>query len=265
MLTCICNRIDEKEMRLSKNSMQQHKANMFFVFIALLLLLLPQGVSAVKTFPRDSEHRGIVDLSPYQIYPENRMGNAIYLEKKLLDSHPQRVILNITSIKNTKSYVYLFRSQKGVLGLDIVKNDADGDARFWRIDPEFYQYTNRDFGIQRVFRIFQNKVVPLLAHLRTGGGVATSTNHAIFYHITDSKDITRTNSSGQQFTQKVYNFRLHLINRNFEKIQSLLNLQVQDISYSLKLKWVNEYSISYKLSNGKIETVDLRKYAPTYF
>jgi hypothetical protein len=108
-------------------------------------------------------------------------------------------------------------------------------------------------------------VVPLLAHLRTGAGVATSTNHAIFYHITGSKDITSTNSSGLEFTQKVYTFRLHLINRNFKKIQSLSNLQVQDISYRLKLKWVNEFSISYKLSNGKKETVDLRKYAPTYF
>ena len=265
MLTCILHRKEEKELRFSKKKLQQLKANMLFVFTGILLLLLPHEVWAVETFSRDSEHRGIVDLAPYQIYPENRMGNGIYLDNKLLDSHPQRVILNITSIKNTKSYVYLFLAQNGVLGLDIVKNDADGDARFWRIDPEFYQYTNRDFGIQRVFRIFQNKVVPLLAHLRTGAGVATSTNHAIFYHITGSKDITRTNSSGLEFTQKVYTFRLHLINRNFEKIQSLLNLPVQDISYRLKLKWVNEYSISYKLSNGKKETVDLRKYAPTYF
>jgi len=265
MLTCILHRNAEKKLRLPKNNMQRLKANTFFVFTALLLLLLPQGVTAVETFSRDSEHRGIVDLSPYQIYPENRMGNGIYLDNKLLDSHPQRVILNITSIKNTKSYVYLYRAQNGVLGLDIVKNDADGDARFWKVDPEFYQYTNRDFGIQRVFRIFQDKVLPLLTHLRTGAGVATSTNHAIFYHITDSKDITRTNSSGQQITQRVYTFRLHLINRNFEKIQSLLNLQVQDVSHRLKLKWVNEYSISYKLSNGKKETVDLRKYAPKFF
>ena len=107
MLSCINNRIDEKETRLPKKNMQQLKVNIFFVFIGLLLLMLPQGVTAVETFSRDSEHRGIVDLSPYQIYPENRMGNAIYLDKKLLDSHPQRVILNITSIKDTKSYVYL--------------------------------------------------------------------------------------------------------------------------------------------------------------
>jgi hypothetical protein len=193
------------------------------------------------------------------------MGNGIYLDKKLLDSHPQRVIINIYSIKNTKSYVYLFRTQNGAMGLDIVKNETDGDARFWKVDPEFYQYTNLTLGIQRVFRIFQDKMIPLLTHLRTGTGVATSTNHAIFYHITDSKDITRTNSSGQEITQRVYTFRLHLINRNYEKFQSLLNIKVMDVSHRLKLKWVNEYSVSYKLSNGKKETVDLRKHAPTFF
>ncbi|MGY8700576.1 MAG: hypothetical protein ACKVJ3_05375 [bacterium] len=259
------NHIEEKELSLPKDRILQLKVNIFFVFTGLLLLFLPQGIKAGETFSRDSEHRGILDLAPYQIYPENRIGNGIYLDKKLLDTHPQRVILNITSIKNTKSYVYLFRAQNGVLGLDIVKNEADGDARFWKVDPEFYQYTNRTYGIQRVFRIFQDKMIPLLTHLRTGTGVATSTNHAIFYHITDSKDITRTNSSGQEITQRVYTFRLHLINRNYEKIQSLLNIKVMDVSHRLKLKWVNEYSVSYKLSNGKKETVDLRKHAPTFF
>jgi len=259
------NHIEEKELSLPKDIILQLKVNIFFVFTGLLLLFLPQGIKAGETFSRDSEHRGILDLAPYQIYPENRIGNGIYLDKKLLDTHPQRVILNITSIKNTKSYVYLFRAQNGVLGLDIVKNEADGDARFWKVDPEFYQYTNRTYGIQRVFRIFQDKMIPLLTHLRTGTGVATSTNHAIFYHITDSKDITRTNSSGQEITQRVYTFRLHLINRNYEKIQSLLNIKVMDVSHRLKLKWVNEYSVSYKLSNGKKETVDLRKHAPTFF
>ena len=256
---------EERELRLPKDRMVMLKVKIFFVFTGLVLLFLPQVVKAVKTFSRDSEHRGILDLRPYQIYPENRIGNGIYLDKKLLDTHPQRAILNITSIKNTKSHIYLFRDQNGVLGLGIVKNEADGDARFWKVDPEFYQYTNSSFGIQRVFRIYQEKIVPLLTNIRTGSGVVTSANHAILYHITDSKDITRTTSSGQEITQRVYNFRLHLINRNFKKIQSLFNLQVQDVSYRLKLKWVNEYSVSYKLSNGKEETVDLRKHAPTYF
>ena len=91
---------EEKELRLAKDRIVQLKVTIFFIFTGLLLLFLPQGVKAVKTFSRDSEHRGILDIAPYQIYPENRIGNGIYLDKKLLDTHPQRVIINITSIKN---------------------------------------------------------------------------------------------------------------------------------------------------------------------
>ena len=116
-----------------------------------------------------------------------------------------------------------------------------------------------------MFRIFQNQIKPLLSHLRTGTGVAASATHAVFYHITDSKDITRINSSGQEITQKVYTFRLHFINRKFENIESLMNLKIQDVSHRLKLKWVSEYSVSYKLSNGENQTVNLRKYAPGLF
>ncbi len=265
MLICTVHRVKEKELRLPKCKMFKLKTNIITVCFGLVWILLPQGVSAVEKYSRDAEHRGIVDLGPYQIFPENRMGNGIYLDKKLLESKPQRVILSIVSIKKTKSYIYLFRSQNGVLGLDIVKIDTDGDARFWKIDPEFYQYTNRTSGIQRIFRIFEEKIIPLLAHLRTGSGVATSPTHAIFYHITESEDITRLNSNGQNITQRVYTFRLHLINRKFEKFQSLLNLKIQDVSYRLKLKLVNEFYLSYKLSNGKKQTVDLRKYAPKLF
>ena len=54
-------------------------------------------------------------------------------------------------------------------------------------------------------------------------------------------------------------------NRKFENIESLINLKIQDVSHRLKLKWVSEYSVSYKLSNGENQTVDLRKYAPGLF
>ena len=58
------------------------------------------------------------------------MGNGIYLENKLLDSHSQRVILKIVNIKSTESHVYLFRDQNGALGLNIVK-----DRKSTRLNP----------------------------------------------------------------------------------------------------------------------------------
>ncbi|MBC8259032.1 MAG: hypothetical protein H8E38_08445 [SAR324 cluster bacterium] len=241
------------------------KLNILLLCLAALLILSPVGALAVESMSRDAEHRGVIELGPYQIFPENRMGNGIYLAKKLLDSHPQRVILKIVSVENTKSHVYLYRGQNGVLGLDIVKIKTDGDVRFWQVDPEFYQYSNRTMGILRVFRIFNGDIKPILSFLRTGTGIATSAKHAVFYHVSNSKDVTHTTESGQTITQRVYTFRLHVIKRGVEGFTSIFNLPIKDVNYRLKLVWEDEYTISYKLSNGKKFKVDLRKYLPKLF
>ena len=238
-----------------------------FLFIPALITLLTSAntSAAVEIFLRDPDHRGVIEFTPFQIYPENRVGNGIYLEKKLLDSHPQRVIINIVNIKDTDNHVYLYRGLNGLLGLDIVKNDTGEDVRFWQVDPEFFQYSNRTSGTKRVFRIFEDKIIPLLPNIRTGTGVATSQTHAVFYHISNSKKVKRVNQNGQESASRVYSFRLHLIKRNLEDAVSLYDLRIQDANYLLKLFWENEHSVSYKLSSGKKHIIDLRKYAPSLF
>ena len=56
-----------------------------------------------------------------------------------------------------------------------------------------------------------------------------------------------------------------MIKRDLEGAVSLYDLPIQDANYLLKLVWENEYSVSYKLSNGKKHIIDLRKYAPSLF
>lgn len=254
-----------EKLELSNYLCKKSKVKILLLKLGILLFLLLQKVGAVQNYYRDSTHRGIVEITPYQIYPENRVGNGIYLNKKLLDSHPNRMIINIVSIKNTKSSIYLYKNQSGALGLGIVKNKADGEARFWKVDEEFYQYNNRTTGIQRVFRIFEKKIKPLLSNVRTGRGVTTSPTHAVFYHIIDSREITITNPSGEDVIQRNYTFRLHVVNRKLENIGSILNLIIKDTSYNLKLSWEDESSISYTLSNGKKQKIDLREYVPHLF
>ena len=245
--------------------MNKLEKKILFFSTIITLFTSVNSIIAAEIFSRDPDHRGVVEFAPYQIYPENRVGNGIYFERKLLDSHPQRVIINIVNIKDTDNHVYLYRSLNGVLGLDIVKNKTGDDVRFWQVDPEFYQYSNRTSGTRRVFRIFGDKIIPLLPNLRTGSGVTTSKTHAIFYHISNSKNITSVNQNGQETTNRVYTFRLHLIKREFEDVVSLYDLPIKDANYLLKLVWENEYSVSYKLSNGKKYTIDLREYAPKLF
>ena len=245
--------------------MNKLRKKILFISTVITLTNTANTAVAVKIFLRDPDHRGVIEFNPFQIYPENRAGNGIYLGKKLLDSYPKRVILNIVNIKDTENHVYLYRSLNGVLGIDIVKNDTGEDVRFWQVDPEFYQYSNRTSGTRRVFRIFEDKIIPLLPNLRTGTGVATSQTHAVFYHISNSKNVTRVNQNGQEISTRVYTFRLHVIKRDLEGSVSLYDLPIQDTNNLLKLVWENEHSVSYKLTNGKKHIIDLRKYAPSLF
>ena len=245
--------------------MNELKKIFLFFSTVVTILYAANPAGAVEIFSRDTDHRGVIEFAPYQIFPENRIGNGIYLEKKLLDSHPQRVILNIVNIKDTDNHVYIYRGFNGLLGLDIVKNNTREDVRFWQVDPEFYQYSNRTSGTRRVFRIFEDKIIPLLPNLRTGSGVTPSKTHAAFYHISNSKNVTSVNQNGQKTTNRVYTFRLHVIKRDLKDAVSLYDLPIKDANYLLKLVWENEHSVSYKLSNGKKYIIDIRKYAPSLF
>ncbi len=245
--------------------MNNLKKNILFFSSVIILLFVADLTRAVEIFSRDSDHKGVVEIEPYHIYPENRVGNAIYLEKKLLDSHPQRVIINIVKVNDTENYVYLYRSLTGGFGLDIVKNNTEDDVRFWQVDPEFYQYSNRTSGTRRVFRIFKDRIIPLLPNLRTGSGITASKTHAVFYHISNSKNVTSVNENGQEITNRIYTFRLHVIKRDLEGLVSLYDLPIKDANYLLKLDWENKHSVSYKLSDRKKYTIDLRKYAPSLF
>ena len=237
----------------------------FFSILGVYFCLLPQSSISVESFPRDDTHRGVIEIPPYQIYPENRIGNGVYLEKELLDSHPERMITTIVNINNTKSYVYLYMNNSGNFGLDIIKNKNEGEARLWKVDKDFYQYSNRTTGLQRIFRIFKNKIKPILPNVRTGRGISSSESHIVFYHIINSEEISVLNENGQPINQRVYTFRLHVVNRNIEKIGSIFNLIIKDTNYNLKLFWENEFSVSYKLNSGKKQIVDLRKYVPNLF
>ena len=236
-----------------------------FLFISTVITLLTSAntTGAVEIFLRDPDHRGVIEFTPFQIYPENRVGNGIYLEKKLLDSHPQRVILNIVNIKDTDNHVYLYRGLNGVLGLDIVKNDTGEDVRFWKVDPEFYQYSNRTSGTRRVFRIFEDKIIPLLPNLRTGTGVAASQTHAVFYHITESSNssdnLTNSNPGWN------YKFRLHLTRLGQSQLVSLYQINIVDQSLKLKLSWKNEFELIHRKKDGSEEIYNLQKISPQMF
>ena len=63
-----------------------------FLFFSTVVTILTSAnpVGAVEIFSRDTDHRGVIEFAPYQIYPENRIGNGIYLKKKTFGFPPTK-------------------------------------------------------------------------------------------------------------------------------------------------------------------------------
>ena len=82
-----------------------------------------------------------------------------------------------------------------------------------------------------------------------------SPTHLVFAHIRDSR---------KERKKQIFEFRLHLIRHDSTEIKSL-KLYPKDESAKLEMEWIDKSKIQIRYHNGKTETFDLKKYAPTLF
>ena len=232
----------------------------------LLTLVIPGFcLTAAELHPRDENHRGLVQNGEFSYYPENRLGNGLYREGKLLASESGRLIVDALEIRDTNSVVYLYSDPSNELHLGLVNDEGDGIGRLKSVDAEFYEYTNNDIGYQRIFRLLNGSIVPVLEKIRTGTGVTLSDTHAVFYHIIKSGSTKVTTETGEEFETWSFTFRLHLTKRGQKGVVTLFGMDVQDQMASLKLFWKDEHTLGVRKSTGMQMLFDLKNYAPKMF
>ncbi|MBF0288083.1 MAG: hypothetical protein HQM14_09720 [SAR324 cluster bacterium] len=234
----------------------------FFIRMGLLSLALvfSFNVFAVETFSLQKNTHSTVALGEYQIFPEKRMGNAIYFQYNWLTSFPNRVILDVLPIPGTQSLVYLYADEEKKLAIGLHSIGENQQARIKRVDDEFYEVWVLSHGLRAIFRIYQNKLMRIAGHLRTATGVTPSHNHVAFYHIVNSELITKEEGK----LERVYDFRIHIIKRTAEKPQRL-DITIRNNEVRLQLSWVDAGILRYYLSDGTFEDLDVAKLLPDYF
>ena len=208
---------------------------MFCVSFLIVISLIINPIKGVELHPRDATHRGVVDEGGFTFFPENRLGNGLYREGKLLASKTGRSIISAKLIRGTNSVVYLYTALSDELGLGLVNGMEDGTGRLKRVDTEFYEYSNQEIGYQRIFRVLNRQIIAVLDNLRTGTGVTLSDTHAVFYHIVDSSSIMVEGDSGEQVSVWNYKFRLHLARRGKPGVVNLYQFTIEDQSLRLNL------------------------------
>jgi len=236
-------------------------------FFTLLVFLFWGGQStfshAVEIQPQDNQHSGMVTDGNFIIYPQNRLGNGLYRDNNLLVSKTDQMIIGSQPVKGTESAVYLFQGRDQELGLGLVNGENEGMGRLKKVGKEFYEFSNYEIGYQRIFRILQGRIVPVLENLRTATGVTLSETHAVFYHITESS--SSSNAEDNAKPKWNYRFRLHLVRLGEPQVVTLYQLPLEDQNAKLRISWKNEHELIHRKRDGSEETLNLQKISPGMF
>ena len=106
-------------------------------FLKWLLLihlgLLSTFTHAVEIQPRDSLHSGVVKERDFTIFPQNRLGNGLYRNGKLMASEADQQIIGSQPIRGIESIVYLYRDVNGQEGLGLVNGINEGTGRLKKV------------------------------------------------------------------------------------------------------------------------------------
>ncbi len=224
--------------------------------VNLLLLLvfstfLFSNVVAPSVTARESQTNGIVKLNDrFQVFPDNKLGNTIYLNNKKLVTRDDLSLIDI--VEAPEGYIYHGLDENGNSVLGYI---GDPDTKFILLPAGLYHLILADNSKKKIYWINgKRQIEDLLPRSKTGTGLKfNNVDKAVFYHI--AKGETIETEDGRERYQ--YTFRLHVVNTQTHKVMHL-PMTIKDFSPKLRLEWTDEDTIKYTLSNGKIETTAIQ-------
>lgn len=237
-----------------------HPARKFALPITLLLAgmaLAASGAAAGPALPTDGEHKGIVAAGPYQIFPENRPGNGIYLNKQLLVSSPGNTIIQILPMPREGRFVYLTRNEAGRSVVAVRLAASDPPPRLRRLADGLYYAVMviEEVVYKKVYRVVQDgTIVDVLPRSKTADGITPGKSGLLFYHVAGAETIEQDGKTIYQFA-----LRLHLLMYQEERLRNL-DYPVINTLPRLKLAWKNDASVEYTLADGRVEVLSTAQF-----
>lgn len=185
----------------------------------------------------DAQHRGSIQLEQYTIFPENRVGNALYQQNLFLISQDKRTIQTALEFANGT----LFAGQT-----DQDENFIDfHSTEEYELTTPFAGYGQLVVGNQRALFWFSqptNSIKNILPKLRSiSTPVHNKVDKMAVYHISKSDRSTKPTT---------YTFEIHVFKEVDASIKTIKRDVVDKRSF-LVLNWANSNQLEYQLSNGQ--------------
>ncbi len=199
----------------------------------------------------ETPENSILKLSDrFQIFPGNKLGNTIYLNRKKLISREDLTLVDI--LEAPEGHIYHGQDETGTSVLGYVGNQ---NAEFIQLEGGFYHLILGKNGKKKIYWINgKDHIEDVLPRRNTATGlVFNNLDKAVFYHIAKGESI-ETDEGRERYQ---YTFNLHSVNTQTHKIRHLPDT-IKDFSLRLRLEWINEDTIKYTLSDGQNGTVTIR-------
>jgi hypothetical protein len=216
-----------------------------------------QGVNASPVLVTDQEHKGILAVGPYQIFPENRLGNGVYLKNNLLVSSPKSTIVHILPLPQVGRFVYLAVFEDGQSEVGVRLGAGDPPPRLKKMADGIYFVVVVVQGVvyKKVYRVVQdNTIVDVLPRSKTADGMAPGNTGLLFYHVSGAETSEQDGKTIYQFSM-----RLHILMYEEERLRNL-DYPVLNTLPRLKLSWKNDTSIQYTLADGRVEVLSTAQF-----
>jgi len=228
--------------------------------LAALLFLLGAATPAfsVQEYPGNPTHRGVVAYDVYEIFPENRPGNAVYLQRKLLLSLAGETIRHVVPLPKPGRFAYLAADAAGKTRVGVFVQAQDKVARVNEVATDFFHAVVTLDGVvyKKLFRVLDSRtVVDLLSASKTADGAVAGPRGVAFYHVSSTVD----GDSIPNSNEKQFGLQLHVALYEEDQVRhysfSILNALPQ-----LTLAWNDAEHLTYTLADGRSEVLSLSQF-----
>ena len=218
----------------------------FVLFVSLSLFLISSPLSATEKQEQESKDGVAIINEKFKIFPIDKVGNSVYLRDKKIFSDEGITLKMIRKVPS--GFVYLALNETGDFQLGFV---GESTSKFKDLGGGFYFLTTSKWK-SKIFKVSATgEIMDLLPRSSTASGlVYNGKDQAVFSHI--AKGETIETEDGKQRYQ--YTLRLHVLNVKTEKVNHLKEL-VDNFSVNLKLKWIDNNHVQYKLSDNQTKII----------
>jgi hypothetical protein len=199
----------------------------------------------------------LATTGPFTLFPENRAGNAVYLNNRLVISLPGRLLTYVLPLPQGGRFVYLSRDEGGQTQLGVYLPPSDPAPRVTEVKEGFYHAVMSIAGVvyKKFYRVVDNAtIVDLLPGSKTADGLVGGGPGIVFYHVASMSNLPGNGPTRQQFGMVV-----HLMLYE-EDTPRNLNFIINNALPRLKLQWLDNTRIQYRLTDGTTDVLSISQF-----